>query len=344
METSAIKQLALALAAEMAKAPKNEPTLDELWAQYKASRRLAEATLRGYGYSYGAQIGPNFGHLRPSEILPTAVEAWREKRRTEGTRTRSKLTTAGCRNGELKVLKAVLKWAARNGLIQRDPIACVELEKDLTRRETVQTPQSIAAIERHADRTMWALFMISITGGLRKKEMRLLKQADVDRVTGIVRVRAETAKGGQARFTVIGQKAITAVEALLEEYERKGIKSQWLFPAARNHDRPVPCQTITWRWSTLRAFAGIKGPDGEVWLHDSRRSFATYATSELSLPDVLSLGGWKTPAVFFEFYHRLPPQKMQAIRLGLDRMVEGLELQPARNGHAAPKKRQVAGK
>jgi integrase len=223
-----------------------------------------------------------------------------------------------------------LKWAARNGLIQRDPIACVELEKDLARRETIHTAESIAAIERHADRTMWALFMVALTGGLRKREMRHLRWGDVDLETGIVKVRAENAKGGQSRFAMICRKTVKAIEGLRSEYEDKGIKSQWIFPAARDSSKAVSCQTMQWRWATLRTFAGIKGPDGDVWLHDARRSFATYATGELSLPDVLTLGGWKTPAVFFEHYHRLPPKRMKSIQAGLDRMVASLEIKPRR--------------
>jgi hypothetical protein len=98
MDSNDVKQLALALAKELAKAPANEPTISELWAQYKASRQLAPLTLRGYGYTYGAQMGPRFGHLKPSELTPVMIEEWRNQRRKEGTKTRGKKTTVGCRN------------------------------------------------------------------------------------------------------------------------------------------------------------------------------------------------------------------------------------------------------
>lgn len=325
-----IKQLALALAAELVKAAPVESTLNELWPQFRASRQIAPSTMRGYTYTYESQFRECFGHLRPSEVTVAAVEAWRSKRRKQPGRTPGTLTTPGTRNQDLKCLKAIFTWAVKALLIQRNPLLGVELERNLARRETVHTPQTFSAIERHADRYMWAMFSVSVSGGLRKQEMRFLRWPEIDMETGVVRVRAENAKNGQSRFTVISNEAIRALKSLRQWQESSDIKSRWVFPAARDTEKPVSDQTITWRWDKLRKVAGISGPDGEVWLHDSRRTFSSYATAEIGMADTMTLGGWKTAAVMLDNYHRIPPKRIKSLRAGLDRMVDGFKIKRAK--------------
>lgn len=330
MDDARIKQLAFAIAAEMVKAAPVEPIFNELWPQFRASRQIAPNTMRGYSYTYESQFRERFGHLRPSELTVAAVEEWRAKRRKEPGRSAGTLTSAGTRNQDLKCLKAICAWAVKAHLIARNPMLGVELEINLARRETVHTPQTFTAIERHADRYMWALFAVSVSGGLRKQEMRFLQRPEIDRVTGVVRVRAQNAKNGQARFTVISNEAIRALDALYEWQEKNGIKSRWVFPAARDTQKPVSDQTITWRWNKLRKIAGISGPDGDVWLHDSRRTFSSYATAEIGMADTMTLGGWKSPAVMMDNYHRIPPKRIKSLRAGLDRMIGGFKIKRAK--------------
>lgn len=326
IEDPNVKQLALALAAELAKvqAPPPEPTLDELFLQFRASRQIRPITMRGYAYTYQSQFKERFGDKRPNEITVAAVEEWRIQRRTEPGRASGTLTTPGTRNQGIKCLKSIFAWAVRAGVIARNPILGVELEKDRSRRETIHTPQTFKAVERHADRYMWAMFSVSVSGGLRKQEMRFLRWQDIDEETGMVRVRAETAKNGQARFTVISKEAVKALQALRKWQEDNAIKSRWVFPAARNHDKPVSDQTITWRWARLREVARISGPDGDVWLHDSRRTFASYATPEIGMADTMTLGGWKTASVMIDHYHRIPPKRVKSLQKSLSRMTDSL--------------------
>lgn len=319
MDPKRLQQLAFEILRE---AQQGEPTIAELWARFRREHQLTALTWRGYDYAWGAQWEPRFGQLRASELTPEHIHVWREQRAKEPTRTRSALTTPGCRNSELRVLRSMLSWSVRVGAIGRNPIASVELERETGTRETVLTAEQIAAVERHASREDWALFLVAVTGGLRKNEVRCLRWEDIDLDTGVVRVRSASAKLGKFRLTVIGTRAVEALKALPQA-------SPWVFPSPRGPG-PIAPQTITWRWGRLRKRAGLQGPDGEVWLHDTRRTWGTVSAQQLPLPDVLSMGGWRNASTLIQHYHRLTPGRLREIRRALD-----LSTQPPRRPRRA---------
>jgi integrase len=307
MDPTRLRQLAFELLRE---AQQGEPTIAELWTRFRREHQLTALTWRGYEYAWRAQWEPRFGNLRASELTPEHIHTWREQRSLEPTRTRAPLTTPGCRNSELRVLRSLLSWAAKAGAIGRNPIAGVELERETGTRETVLTAEQIAAVERHASREDWALFLVAITGGLRKNEVRCLRWEDLDLETGVVRVRSSSAKLGRFRLTVVGTRAIEALRALPQA-------SPWVFPSPRSNG-PIAPQTITWRWARLRKRAGLQGPDGDVWLHDTRRTWGTTSAQQLPLPDVLAMGGWRNASTLLQHYHRLTPGRLREIRAALD--------------------------
>lgn len=91
--------------------------------------------------------------------------------------------------------------------------------------------------------------------------------------------------------------------------------SPYVFPSPRDPRRPLPDATITARWDRIREKAGLKGPDGQVVVHDMRRTFGSNMIARgASLAEVLTLGGWANPDVFLRHYARIDPTRLQKLR------------------------------
>lgn len=325
-------QLALQLLQE---AQKEEPTISELWERFRRERQLAAQTWRSYTYVWHSQFEKRFGHLRAGELTRDMIIEWRAERREQATRTRSRKTTAGCRNSEVRILRSILGWATTCGLIGRNPIAGLELETETGTRETVITPEQVAAVERHASRQDWALFCVCVFGGLRKNEARTLRWENVDLAAGTLRITARNAKGGKkGRVTVINAVACAALDAINDG------ESDWVFPSRRDRNRPIAPATITWRWHQVRKRAGLTGPDGQVWLHDCRRTWGSNMVPQLPLPEILSMAGWASPPTFIKHYHRMSPARLREIKNCLDSLARGARKPPRRppQDEAAPLK------
>lgn len=383
------------------------PTVRELWEHFTRKPKSPN-NQRSYGYIWRAQLEPFFGDMRVDELTIEHVEAWRAKRRKEPGR-KSKFTNAGCRNQELKVLKACLSWAVTIGKAHRNPLTGMKPEPHDGTRDTTISDDAVARCLDFADLDMRAYILVCVGSGLRKQEAARLKWSDLDLENGVVWLPADLSKTKRRRTTLLTDAALECLRALrypkahdvppgLSTVERevykairegantwdmlkkrlrasqptlmpvlhrlavrrlvertpsphgtgtqfmssRGFKvlpfsypggaleptSPYVFPSPRDPLRPLPDQTLTWRWHKIREKAGLTGPDGDVWIHDMRRTFGSRMIARgASLADVLSLGGWTNPDVFLKHYMRISERRMAELR-GLANAKEAADATP----------------
>lgn len=300
----------------ISKSEQRRVTVRELWELYTTEQRANANSWGIRKYEWSANVGPFFGERIAAELTDKDVSEYRALRTSQpSSRTGLPYTSPWTRNKEVSLLLNIMECGARHGLIARNQLRGTPREKTGPLRETILTPEHLKKLRPHCTAEMWALACVAASSGLRSTEIRTLRWSDIDLARGIVFVRAANAKGGKAgRVSILSDEAVLVLSA----FDRV---SEWVFPSPRNPDRPLPKQTLTWRWNQVRTAAGIAGADGgSVWIHDARRGFGT-RTHQAGVPlgDVLKLGGWVSPEVFVRHYYRMEMGRVLEVRKMLTR-------------------------
>jgi integrase len=205
---------ALAVLRTLSAAQKPEsPTVRECWEHF-TKKPKSPNNQRKYGYTWNAQLDPFFGSMRVDELTIEHVEAYRAKRRKDRTKTRSKFTTPGARNSELKVLKSCLSWAVLTQKIARNPLVGLKQEPSDGTRDTLLSDEMLQACLAFADLDMRAFILVCIGSGLRKMECAQLKWSDLDLEVGLVWLRADLSKTKKRRTTLLTDAALEALREL----------------------------------------------------------------------------------------------------------------------------------
>lgn len=180
------------------------------------------------------------------------------------------------------LLKAVFRWARRQGLIVSNPAVDLQLVREDNQRHRILTEAEFARFQRALSQVQpkhsrfWRLQMFT---GARQGEVLAARFADVD-VDAAVWTIPHT-KSGRARLVPLCDEALAIMRELQADR-----RSDFLFPArcgTRAMTRPAKA------YAQFLALAGIEG----LWQHDLRRSFATWAvrSESVSVHDVSRLLG-----------------------------------------------------
>ena len=271
-------------------------------------------------------INPAIGGVRLSKLAPSRVQSM-------FSAMEQGVATACTRKYAYVVINRALNVALKWGLIMRN--ACGPLdrlkatEKDIQPLTAKQTQQLLAESESNR---LHALFVLSVTTGIRQGELFALHWPDIDLdratisvwhtledVRGRLRLK-EPKTAGSRRLVKLPR---MAVDALIEHRKRMLAEgwagSQWVF--VNTQGTPLrKTNFLRYVWNPLRKAAGIPS----VRFHDLRHTQATLLLSLGVNPKVVSERlGHKNVSITLNTYSHVMPGMQQSAVDNLDDLLGG---------------------
>lgn len=247
------------------------------WLDEKGHKASLRDDLRNFRWLHGHLAG-----VYLSEIDRDVVERVTQARRHEGVRS-------GTVNRTLALLRSVLRAAAEDwDWLDRAPR--VRLLPEPKGRVRFLTTQECTRLLAQLPEHLRTMMRFSILTGLRQRNVRELRWAQVDLERRFVWVDATQAKGGQGIAVPLTLEAAEIVRGQL------GKHAECVFTY---RGRPVgQVNGTAWR-SALRR-AGIK----DFRWHDLRHTWATlHAHAGTPLHVLQELGGWRSAAMVRRYAH-----------------------------------------
>jgi len=162
----------------------------------------------------------------PAKVTSVDLREWQSFMRTRGRRPNTV-------NRRMKAVKAWLRWAVEEGLAPRLP----DFPRDVPQGrkapqalERAEVNRLLRELEKEGDARDKALVRLMLSCGLRLSEACGLRAEDVSLDGRQAAVTVRRGKGGKWREIPLPPEARKALAAWFEERERKGIRSEWLFP------------------------------------------------------------------------------------------------------------------
>jgi integrase len=125
---------------------------------------------------------------------------------------------------------------------------------------------------------------------------------------GDVTWRAEFDKKRQAHTIPLSPATITAVREAQQSFGAVG--EAWVFPSPVDATKAIDVDLLPSWWERLEKLAGVIHVPGRAW-HSLRRKFAT-EHQDLSLPELMALGGWKDHNTLLKCYPKPREAKLRA--------------------------------
>jgi len=207
--------------AELAKVYAERKLIPAVYAGEGEYRRRV-AGLRSHKSPHGflRVLVENFGRRRVRSISHADVEAFKLLRLQTPRQRDGRPRSIAAVNRELEMLRAVLRYAAREGWLLRSPFeqgapliekaSEVKRERVLTHEEEAQLLAVCTGRREH----LRALIVCALDTAMRRGEMFALRWRDVDLPAGLIRVRATTTKTERARTPGITPRLREALEEL----------------------------------------------------------------------------------------------------------------------------------
>lgn len=163
--------------------------------QLVAVGEMAVRTREAYGYA-SRHLVKFFGHRDVRRITPNLLVAWHAEQRTTGAKTWTI-------KGRWQVLRLILGWAARQGMIPANPcdlLTSRERPKAGESRVRVLSDQEMTALLNAARGRFRVLIAVGMFTGVRISEAVGLVWGDIDFAAGEIRLRKQlTRKGGRKK-------------------------------------------------------------------------------------------------------------------------------------------------
>jgi integrase len=189
---------------------------------------------------------------------------------------------------EMGFLKAVFNAAIVDGLLRANPWTGIKRPRTEARSRVLTTDEQAALLAVLNDEYQ-RLLTVALGTGLREAELLGLRLHDIDRKAGIIRVRAETAKGAKSRSVPL----VPAVEDAIDEQARVN---------ARGDLDRLWSQSGSAVWKCVSA-AAKRAKIEPLCVHDFRRTFGTRcAIAGMPLPQLQAIMGHHSPTVTMKYY------------------------------------------
>jgi site-specific recombinase XerD len=215
--------------------------------------------------------------------------------------------SAGTRRARFAALRRFCRWAAAEGLIERNPM------EGLSGPELAETPvpvlpdEDIAAMLKACagkgfrDRRDEAIIRVLLDTGMRIGECAGMKLADTDLDSGAVLIMG---KGSRPRVALFGARTARAIDRYLRlRRVHRHASSPALWLSLRG---PISVDGIDERLKTRAAQAGIK----PVHAHQFRHTFAHYwKASGQQEGDLKRLMGWRSDAMLARYGSSLADER-----------------------------------
>ncbi len=234
-------------------------TIDNLWKEYRASRKKNKALSIDTG-RYEKYLKPSFAKKEPKDILPLDIERLKRKL----LKKKSPQTVKHV----LNLLTWIINFGVKKGLCTGLPF---KIEKPEVHNEKTEdlTPDQLKsllkAIKEDTHPHAGNLMLLALYSGMRRSEMLKLKWSDIDYEHGFIYIRAP--KGGEDQKIPLNNKA----RALLESHKKS--KSQYIFPGAKGRQRTQMSNAV----NKIKKAAGLR--EDFRPLHGLRHVFASMLAS-----------------------------------------------------------------
>lgn len=240
--------------------------LDTLWSE----RGLADNTLQSYQRDLNAFAGFAAGRVNGLAAVTAAdVQTYLTSLYQAGMSTATVARRVSC-------LRQFFRWAVQHGLMEKDPAALLVSPQQSRRLpESISEQQIDALLAVDTDQRLGlrdkAMLELLYATGLRVSELVQIKQGDVSLRQGVVRV---LGKGGKERLVPIGERALDALQAYLDEQRpalAKNPAEAALFLTERG--KPMTRQAF---WYLIKRHAARAGITTRLSPHMLRHCFATH--------------------------------------------------------------------
>jgi integrase len=250
------------------------------------------------------------GDLRASELRPHHVKAWLADRAKPGEGMKRGMGPTS-RHHAVATVKAILRWALKDGRIDKDPLASLEMPARQLRREAVLSPAqwetALGLIRSDGFRDFAVLLYLT---GARLGEAAGLTAADVDLAAGVATVREhKTRRRSGAKTLFLPAEAVELCRRLAAKHPTgplfRGSRGEaWTRSAVNGQMRRL-----------RKRSQGQLGH--ELYAHALRHLFGTDALVRgTPLPIVASLLGHRSTATTDRFYNHARTRS-EEIRLAL---------------------------
>lgn len=234
---------------------------------------------------------------------------------------------AGTVASDLGWLRGVCRWAKgwrdEHGrrLMTEDPTEGLAVPTDQNVSRPVTTTARYRKLREHSDQVMMEvvqdkkkvkirtplseLIDLAFHTGRRISAIVGLRYADLHLTAGpygAITWRADTDKLGKAWTAPINEVAREAIDRVLAERPRPDIGEAYLFPLARDPERPITKDLANDWLSACEKLAGLPHLK-QGGFHAFRRSWAT-ARKHLPVQDVMAVGGWTDPSCLTTIYQQ----------------------------------------
>jgi integrase len=190
---------------------------------------------------------------------------------------------------ELYLLSSIFKTAEREWGFEglANPVERVTIPSGKTNRGgrlDVDTMKLLlGALENCPHTLLPSIVIVALETGMRRSEILSLKWHDIDFDRRLAYL--PQTKNGEARYLPLTERAFTTIKNLARDEEK-------VFPISAN--------AVRLAWERFKKSAGI----GHVRFHDLRHeAISTMFEKGLTVPEVASISGHKTPSMLFRYAH-----------------------------------------
>ena len=217
---------------------------------------------------------------------------------------------------DIKTLKAVLTWAVRAELLERNPLASfhVDTSRHTPNRPVLLAPEYDAMLAKagEVNPTFRLALILAYETGHRGKSLRLLRWSDIsldaDRMDeAFIHWKSENDKQGNDHNAALSPEAAAA---LLEARDTKAKDCEWVLPSPTDSRKPVSRHTLKNWWLKAEKSANLQHVKQKAW-HSTRRNFASKLLPNADLGTVQALGGWKSAQTLLRCYVRQDANQMR---------------------------------
>jgi integrase len=266
-----------------------------LWELYSADPPVSASTFTTYGYLWAARVGGYWSERDVASTTEADVAAYRAVRRNELTKRGGRVVRPATRNREVMLLRTLATWGRARELIAKNPLEGLDDEEEEDNiRETVLTDEMLARAQPWLPHYVLVYVVVVLDSGLRRGEGCALKWGQVDFEHGVIALSRKGTKGRRSRYTTLSARAAELLGNLPRLGEHVFHNPQTLRPYTPDH--------FLKKWRAACQRGGVKGPDGNVTIHDMRRTFATeMRRASVQESEIMAMGGWTTAEVFTRY-------------------------------------------
>jgi integrase len=268
-------------------------TVSEAWDAYKPVSERNDSSASDAGRA--AHLLRHLGKRRANRLNVGDVDAYRELRAGEetvrkGADDKKTPPSPAQLDRELELLKRVLNYCVACGKLESNPLARVKPLAVCNVRRVVLDEEAFGRLLAAAEPQLKPLLVLAFDTGMRRGEILGIREDQLDRRAGIVRLEASDTKTEEARVIYLTQRCVEALKGVPQRLDGGSILVN---PKTGKH------------WANIRKMfaraltaAKLEG----VWFHDLRRSFITRARrSRIPESVVMRMSGHKTHAVFARY-------------------------------------------